>query len=343
MFTATVQGRQPPGAGEAGRAQDHAASEPGRVGGAARGIRGLAGSVSAAFKGQAAAFDVKTLPEGQRVAFYGCLFALAAADRDIEKDEVAATFETLDTAGMSESARRRIHSFLLSPPPFEENLAVIAGGRSAELRYGLMLAMMEVALSDGDLTAEEKGLLQRAASRLSVTQDQLTAIEKFVREVQRIRNRGIADNYAFEALKSAMAGLGGVGVPLAAVYFSGAVIGFSAAGITSGLAALGLGFGMVPGIGVAIALGAGIFIGTRWFLGRGNRRAKAQFQAERERRAQLAIRNLHDAINAIIARLGQLQAAAGKAQANQKAIRALTERLNALKQLLSKRKAEATA
>lgn len=52
-----------------------------------------------------------------------------------------------------------------------------------------------------------------------------------------------------------------VGVPIAAVYLSGSVVGLSAAGITSGLAALGLGgilglSSMVTGIGVVILTGA---------------------------------------------------------------------------------------
>jgi DNA repair ATPase RecN len=75
----------------------------------------------------------------------------------------------------------------------------------------------------------------------------------------------------------------------------------------------------------------------------GNKRKKAELQAERERRAQLVIRNLQDAINAIISRLDELQRAVDKAQANEQAIRTLTERLNDLQQLLRKRRAEAAA
>jgi len=59
------------------------------------------------------------------------------------------------------------------------------------------------------------------------------------------------------------ASLGSAGIPIAAVAVLG-VPGLSAAGITSGLAALGLGLGMASGIGVAVAIGVGSFFGIRW-------------------------------------------------------------------------------
>jgi hypothetical protein len=250
-------------------------------------------------------FDFKTLPETQWVAFYGCLFALAAADGDIGKDEVLAIFETLETEGRSDSAQQQIHSFHLDPPPFGGNLEAIATGPE-ELRHGFIFAFTDLALVDGDWTPEEKELLQQARTGLGITQGQAEAIETVVRALQSIRAHGPADNAAIEGLKSAVAGLAGVGIPMTAVYFLG-VPGLSAAGITSGLAALGLGLGMVPGIGVAILLGTGIFWGVSYLLDWGNQGAKAELQAERQRRARLAIRNLQDAIDQMTARLGDFQ------------------------------------
>lgn len=63
-----------------------------------------------------------------------------------------------------------------------------------------------------------------------------------------------------------------VGVPVAAVYLSGSVTGLSAAGVTSGLAALGLGgvlglSAMVSGIGVAIVGGVGAYKAVQWVMG----------------------------------------------------------------------------
>lgn len=287
-------------------------------------------------------FDITALPEDHQVAFYGCLFALAAADGEVGKEEAAAVLETLDSGTLSNAAKRQIHGYLLAPPAFTESLGLIAQA-GAEFRYAALVRLVEVALADGPLAEEERRLLDESRAAWSITLPQLEAIEHFVRESRRIRERGIDDPYAAQALREAIAGLGAVGVPLAAVYFSGSVIGLSAAGITSGLAALGLGLGMVPGIGIAIALGTAIFFGIRWLLGRGVRQREEQVKTERERRAQLVIKNLQEAITIIIDRLNDLEAAADVARVNEEAIRRLHDRLRALQQLLASRKGEAAA
>ena len=115
----------------------------------------------------------------------------------------------------------------------------------------------------------------------------------------------------------------------------------SAAGITSGLAALGLGAGMIPGIGVATLIGTVAFVGLNKLLDTGNRRKKEQHRNERERKAQLAMENLQETINHLIGRMARLQGEAADAKANKEAIGLLNERLTKLQQVLARRK-EAT-
>jgi hypothetical protein len=149
----------------------------------------------------------------------------------------------------------------------------------------------------------------------------------------------LVDNLAADALKTAAAGLPAVGIPIAAVYFSGSVVGFSAAGITSGLAALGVG-SMLPGIGVAILLGTGVFVGLSKALDIGGKRAKERARAERDRRVELVIRNMQQTIKSLMCRMQELLAAAADAEVNREAIRVLNERMMALKQLIERRKFE---
>ena len=56
---------------------------------------------------------------------------------------------------------------------------------------------------------------------------------------ENILNERKNDSDIVKSMKEIGAKAGAVGVPLAAVYFSGSVIGMSAAGLTSGLATLG--------------------------------------------------------------------------------------------------------
>jgi hypothetical protein len=164
---------------------------------------------------------------------------------------------------------------------------------------------------------------------------------RYAEEVRRIRERGIDDNHAADAIKAAVSGLPAVGVPIAAVVYSGSVVGLSAAGITSGLAALGLGLGMVPGIGVAILIGTAAFVGLNYLFDTGSKRKKERYRRERERKAQLAMQNLQETINLLVERMSKLEEDAADAKANKEAIGLLNERLTKLKQVLAHRR-EAT-
>lgn len=282
-------------------------------------------------------FNFATLPDHQRVAFAGALFAMAAADGEIDKDELQLIFEVTDLEGLSAGSRQTIQSYIIEPPVFGDTLAPFELAEEP-LRYALMINLFEVALANDLLEQQQEYLLIVAQHKLHISDAQYEAIQRFVKELRSIRLRGLDDNTAAEMAKNAAASLAAVGVPIAAVYMSGSVVGLSAAGITSGLAAVGLGLGMVPGIGVAVLLGAGIFMGVRWLLDAGQEREKERLRAEAMRKAQLVIENLQEAINLLIDRIQELKGAAADAEANREAIIRLSERLRSLQQIIARRK-----
>lgn len=281
--------------------------------------------------------DLAQVLESDRISFYGALFAIATADGSLDKEEMDLIFGIMDLDGMSESAKRQVQSYIIEPPSLQHCLKALSNA-DKKLRFGLMLNLIDTAWANDELDPNEEKAIKLAQQELGVTDKQVEAIEKFVKEMKKIRDRGLDDNQAADAIKTAASGLSAVGVPIAAVYFSGSVIGLSAAGITSGLAALGLGFGMVPGIGVAVLLGAGIFWGVSQLLDTGDTRAKEEEMRKRERKAQLVIQNLQGALNQLIERIDNLQKAAADAETNREAIQILTEKMRYLQQLLAKRK-----
>ena len=281
--------------------------------------------------------DLAKVPESDRLAFYGALFAIATVDGSLDKDEMNLIFGIMDLEGMSESAKRQVQSYIIEPPPLQECLKTLSKADDS-LRFGLMVNLIDTVWANDELDPNEKNAIKLAKQELRITDEQVQAIEAFIQKMREIRARGLDDNQAAEAVKTAAAGLSAVGIPIAAVYFSGSVIGLSAAGITSGLAALGLGFGMVPGIGIAVLAGAGIFLGVSALLDTGNQRAKEEESKKRERKAQLVIENLQGALNGLIERIETLQKKAADAEANREAIRTLTERMRCLQQLIVKRK-----
>ena len=141
---------------------------------------------------------------------------------------------------------------------------VVARLRSSDLRFTLMTDLFFMAYADDKLVEAEKHKLGELADALSITKEQRLAIKKYV---EAVRKAATAQGVSAEELKqlggTVAASLGSAGIPIAAVAVLG-VPGLSAAGITSGLAALGLGLGMASGIGVAVAIGVGSFFGIRW-------------------------------------------------------------------------------
>ena len=111
---------------------------------------------------------------------------------------------------------------------------------------------------------------------LNIKTNQVAVIEEGCVSDEQILSGDITDDEKVTAAKAISAKAAAVGVPIAAIYLTGSVTGLSASGITSGLAALGLGgvlglSSMVSGIGVAIILGVGIYMGIRWLLGNSER------------------------------------------------------------------------
>ena len=281
-------------------------------------------------------FDFTQVPADQLVAYYGLAFAAAASDGAITSDEFNALFAMMDLSPLDERQKDIVRGFCIKPPDIDTCFEQLARG-SEVLRYAVAFGLVEVLLADDILTVEEEAFLSRACQVLQITNRQRDAIVTFVQEAKRIQREGLDDNDAEKAIKSAVSGLTAVGVPIAAVYFSGSVIGLSAAGITSGLAALGLGLGMVGGIGVVVLIGTGVFVGTRMLLGDRKKIKEQQFKAERDRKAQLAIKNLQDTISVLLERLTILEAKVADLEKNGEAIIVLRERLEALKRVLQQR------
>ena len=294
--------------------------------------------------------EMSKVSESDRLAFYGALFAMAFVDGFIDKEELELIYGMMDLEGMTESGKRKVQSYIMEPLNLSDLWGFLRSLASADeqLRYGLMINLVHTAWANDELDSSEEKAIFLAQRELKVSNKQLDEIKKFIDKVREIRDRGIDDNYAADAIKTAAAGLSAVGVPITAVFFSGSVMGLSAAGITSGLAALGalvgLG-GMIPGIGVAIVLGAGIFMGINKMLDTGDESKKKQLQNEKERKAQLVIQNMQAAINLLVEKIANLQekamnleASAADAVANREAVKLLMERLRLMQQSVAKRK-----
>jgi len=280
--------------------------------------------------------DIK-FSEKQLVNLYGLLFKVAYVDGGLDKDELRKMFEIINTEGFTEQGKSIIQNYLVEEPNIEEIVQNIRIDIK-EMKYIAYLNSIEISICNDEVNSVQQKLLARLKNEFGITNEQDNEMRKFAQKAKEIADRGIDDKYAADALKSGIAGLGAVGVPIAAVYFSGSIIGLSAAGITGGLAALGLGFGMIPGIGVAIVIGTAIFIALSKLFDVGGKKQKQKAQLAKERRAEQVIKNLQDTINHLIDKISELEKKAQDAESNKEAIQKLKEVIQKLRQIQNAKK-----
>ncbi|WP_052245773.1 hypothetical protein [Sporosarcina sp. ZBG7A] len=153
-----------------------------------------------------------------------------------------------------------------------------------------------------DMTLWEQNEYMKAlAESLTITQEEATLMIAAIQNDEDILKYRKNDSQITKSMKDIAAKAAGVGVPLAAVYFTGSVAGLSAAGITSGLATMGFGgiFGfssMFTGIGALVLVGLGTYQGIKKVSGISD----IQNNKQREYMLQAIIRNTQKSLSFLI-------------------------------------------
>lgn len=136
--------------------------------------------------------DLGALSEQECLAFYGALFALAAADDRIDEVESELILSSLDLNGMSEAARERALALSISPPSLQTCLDLLEGV-GEDIRFGLMLNLVDVALADDDIQPGEPMTLEQARIALGLTSEQIASMHEYA---YRVRRQALAQNVA---------------------------------------------------------------------------------------------------------------------------------------------------
>ena len=151
------------------------------------------------------------------------------------------------------------------------------------LRCALLKDAIRVCRATSGGLVRKQPAMRQLAEMLNLDDDEkVRFIEDACKQDEKILSGELSDSRIAATAKEMAARATSVGVPVAAVYLSGSVTGLSAAGIASGLAALGMGgvlglSAMVTGIGVAIIVGGTAYKGFRWLLG-GSARGRASLR-----------------------------------------------------------------
>lgn len=232
------------------------------------------------------------MPAPVRIAYVGLLAALAVQEGDMNDQALAFLQMLMVRLDFSSEMRREMNSLLgnISQADFASLKARIDQSTPSGQEFALGISLMKDAISfmhaldpkndqgEPEQNATDNPHVVALAQLMGVDKKQLSFLEAVVIQDEKILRGDISDDQYVSQMKDLTARASAVGVPIAAVYLSGSVVGLSAAGITSGLATLGLGgvlglSSMVTGIGTLILVGVGVYKGVNWMMG-GSKRDK---------------------------------------------------------------------
>jgi uncharacterized tellurite resistance protein B-like protein len=215
-----------------------------------------------------ASHPLTAFPESERVDYLFVVASLARADGVVTDSEILHLTQFCRVVGISGANMGRVIG-ATEDADAQQIRATISRLRESPLRFHLLSDLFYLAFADGVFSPSEQSEISAIADALGVTPVQLAAIRNTFEAARKANeSRGVSST-DWKALGGEVAAaLASAGVPVAAVAASGTVVGLSGAGITSGLAALGMGFGMATGVGTAAAIGVGSYFAVRWLYRR---------------------------------------------------------------------------
>jgi uncharacterized tellurite resistance protein B-like protein len=279
--------------------------------------------------------DVMFLSEDQRVAFYGAMLAIAAADGVFGEDELDLIFETVETDSLSERSRQMLWDYLVDTPRLADCLACFSASDD-RVRCALMRRLTETALADQILAVGEEEALLQARQALHINQQQMQAIERHICEVGWVRARARHGKKAATLLKHGPSVFVALGLLTIALYVSSTVEGVNPIGTLLKLVRQGFGLAVALGAGAAIAIGAAVFLTGRWWDSRSQRR-RTRSAGERRQRTHLAVRNLREALDYLATKTPQRAPVEGPGAGGEDTCGAFAERFRMLQQMLARR------
>lgn len=230
---------------------------------------------------------VEDMPTKVKINYLKCIILMTFKnDNKIDESELAEIQTLMTQIDMKTEERIEIRKYINEPNYSLENTLKtiednVPSGSGKALFISLIKDLIRVRRSTtNEDKARDFAFIQNIADRYNINQNQLKEIEEVIIFDEKIVAGKLNDSQIIETSKDLASKAGAVGVPIAAIYLSGSVAGLSAAGMTSGLAALGLGgvlglSSMVTGVGTVIVAGVGVYKGIK-YLTSGGKREKTQ-------------------------------------------------------------------
>lgn len=227
---------------------------------------------------------LEEMSESLKVAYVKVTINMAFDDDgEVDKKEFAEILLLMTRLNLSPGSRFELRSYIASESKLEslEHLLETidkecVASHNKSIKISLVKDLISIFMSVNEGSYKKFNFLTENQTLFSVSDEEIELAVMAIKNDFNMLREDFTDDALKKSVKELTAKASAVGVPIAAVYLSGSVVGMSAAGMTSGLATLGLGgvlgfSSMATGLGVAVLLGVGAYKGIRHFSGANER------------------------------------------------------------------------
>ena len=220
------------------------------------------------------------MSEDLKVAYLKVIVNMAYSDDgEVDKNEFAQILLLMTRLELSPESRFALREYITRTGELESLESLMhtideacIPSHNKSVKISLVKDLFSVYMSVNDGQYDNFTFFKENNHLFNVSEEEVELIIDALKLDFKMLSDDFSDDALTRGMKELGAKAGAVGVPLAAVYLSGSVVGMSAAGLTSGLATLGLGgvlgfSSMATGIGVAVLLGVGAYKGIKHLTG----------------------------------------------------------------------------
>ena len=304
---------------------------------------------------------IADMPDPLKVAYLKIIVNAALSnDNEIDEKEFAEIFLLMDRVGLEAGKEPRFEVRAYMSDVSSENLTDIkelledikANSDGSQFKSIMISLVKDIAnihfigIDDfNKADAKDVKFIQDNKSLFGLNDSDIGLAFDTIKQDYSILYNNFDDDKIKTLMKDLSAKATSVGVPLGAVYISGSVFGLSAAGMTSGLATLGMGgilglSSMATGIGVAVLIGVGAYQGVRYLTGANqvsNYKQRELMLHEAIKQTQKSICNVIEDINYIVLKLNDVrQSDANKNQKIQQLEKMVKQFVGAAKSMTNK-------
>jgi len=221
--------------------------------------------------------EMADMPNKLKVAYLKIIINMTFIDdEEIDEKELAELFLLMTRLELDKESRFEVRAYITEISHENlisiENLLEIIKNNSEVSHYqSLMISLakdlIHTYFSTNDTMSRDFAFLDKYKDLFELSDAEIDLAYDTVENDYKILKEDLDDDTITKNTKELASKAAAAGAPLAAVYISGSVIGMSAAGITSGLATLGMGMGMTGGLAVIGIIGVLSYKGVKHLTG----------------------------------------------------------------------------